>query len=124
MSNKTTDREQKRIARHQRIRRDMTGTTQQPRLCVHRSLKNFSAQVIDDTKGKTLLGMSTLDKTVRARISEKGSNINAATILGEVFATEAKKRGISQVCFDRAGYLYHGRVKAFAESARQHGLVF
>lgn len=124
MAKKTSDREQKRIARHDRIRKGLVGTPTRPRLCVHRSLTNFYAQIIDDTQGKTLFGMSTRDKGVKERVKGKGSNVQAATAFGEIFAAEAKNRGITTVCFDRAGYLYHGRVKAFAEAARQHGLVF
>lgn len=124
MSKKASDRELKRVARHDRIRQKMVGTPARPRLCVHRSLKNFSAQLIDDTQGKTLLGMSTQDKTVLDRIQKKGGNIAAATVLGEVFAAAIKNRGFTAVAFDRSGYVYHGRVKAFAEAARQQGLVF
>jgi len=123
MNKTTAAREIKRRARHQRIRRELVGTPDQPRLCVHRSLKNFCAQIVDDSKGKTILGMSTRDKDILARL-KKGGNVEAAKVLGEVFAKELKNRGISKVCFDRGGYLYHGRVKAFADAAREQGLVF
>ncbi len=101
----------------------MAGTSQRPRLCVHRSLNNLQAQIIDDSAGKIILGKSTLAKDVRAKI-KTGGNINAAAVLGQTLAAEAVKKGITQVCFDRGGYLYHGRIKAFAEAARKAGLEF
>lgn len=116
-------KEHKRIARHQRIRKDMAGTSERPRLCLHRSINNLAAQIIDDSSGKIIIGKSTLAKDVRSKI-KTGGNVNAAGILGEALATEAKKKGITKVCFDRGGYLYHGRIKAFAEAARKAGLEF
>src|SRR3989339_139758 len=116
-------KELKRVYRHQRTRKKVVGTTEQPRLCVHRSLKNFFVQVVDDSSGKVLFGMSTLNKEVRGKI-KNGGNIDAACLLGESFAAEAQKKGIKKVCFDRGGYLYHGRVKAFAESLRKGGMEF
>ena len=116
-------KEQKRNSRHQRIRKTMSGTPQRPRLCVHRSLKNIQAQIIDDASGKILFGMSTLAKDIRTKI-KSGGNVSAATALGERLAQEATKKGIKVVCFDRGGYQYHGRVKAFAEAARKGGLEF
>ncbi|MBI5415928.1 MAG: 50S ribosomal protein L18 [Candidatus Omnitrophica bacterium] len=113
-----------RIYRHKRIRKRVAGTGEQPRVCVHRSLKNFYAQAIDDTSGKILFGMSTLAKGVRSQLKDNGGNAHAAACLGEVFAAEARKKGITKVCFDRGGYLYHGCVKAFAEAARKGGLEF
>lgn len=114
---------QKRIARHSRIRKKVFGAPGKPRLCIHRSLKNMQAQIVDDIAGKVLFGMSTLDKELRSKI-KSGGNINAATLLGETFAQKAKAKGIKKVSFDRGGYLYHGRVKAFAEGARKGGLEF
>ena len=116
-------KEQQRIFRHQRIRKDMAGDSIRPRLCVHKSLNNFQAQIIDDASGKILLGKSTLAKDLRPKI-KTGGNINAAEILGQALATQAVKQGIKKVCFDRGGYLYHGRIKAFAEAARKAGLEF
>ena len=116
-------KEHKRISRHQRIRKGVAGTTQRPRLCLHRSLNNLQAQIVDDGAGKILIGKSTLAKDVKAKI-KTGGNIKAASILGEVLAAEAIKKGIKQVAFDRVGYLYHGRIKAFAEAARKGGLEF
>ena len=116
-------KEQKRIYRHQRIRKQIAGTADRLRLCVHRSLNNMHAQIIDDVQGKVLMGLSTSDKKLRSQI-KSGGNIAAATILGESFAVKAKEKKIQKVCFDRGGYLYHGRVKAFAEAARKGGLEF
>ena len=117
------EREQKRLNRHRRIRKTVSGTTERPRLCVHRSLKNFSAQVIDDTTGKVLLGMTTLAKDIKGKV-KNGGNVEAATALGEAFAKKSIDKGIKLVSFDRGGYLYHGRVKAFAEAARNGGMEF
>ena len=116
-------KENKRVFRHERIRKDMAGTPARPRLCLHRSLNNLQAQIIDDSAGKIILGKSTLAKDVRAKI-KTGGNVSAASILGEAVAAEAVKKGITKVCFDRGGYLYHGRIKAFAEAARKAGLEF
>ncbi|MFP4472296.1 MAG: 50S ribosomal protein L18 [Candidatus Omnitrophota bacterium] len=117
-------REINRISKHRRIRKRLSGTPDVPRLCVHRSLKNFSAQVIDDTSSKVLFGMTTLNKDVASQIDSKGGNISAAAALGKAFAEAAKAKGVTKVCFDRGGYLYHGRVKAFADAARENGLDF
>jgi large subunit ribosomal protein L18 len=116
--------ETKRIYRHKRIRKKMAGTTERPRLCVHRSLKNFSAYIIDDTSAKVLLGKTTLAKDIKGTTNNKGGNIKASEMLGEAFAKEAIAKGIKKVSFDRGGYMYHGRVKAFADGARKAGLEF
>ena len=118
------EREYNRILRHRRIRRKMAGTAIQPRLCVHRSLKNLTAQVIDDSSGKILLGLSTLSKNVRDKVKKIGGNVESATIFGGIFAAEAQKKGIKKVCFDRCGVVYHGRIKAFADAARAAGMEF
>ena len=120
---KLKDKEYKRIGRHKRIRKKVTGTVDQPRLCVHRSLTNLYAQIVDDSAGKVLFGMSTRNKSVLNK-AKGGGNIAAASVLGEAFAAEAQKKGIKKVCFDRGGYLYHGRIKAFAEGARKGGMEF
>jgi large subunit ribosomal protein L18 len=116
-------KEQQRLHRHQRIRDVLSGTAERPRLCLHRSLNNLQAQIVDDAAGKVLVGKSTLAKDVKAKV-KSGGNVSAAAILGEVLAAEAVKKGIKKVAFDRGGYLYHGRVKAFAEAARKGGLEF
>lgn len=116
-------REKQRLYRHARIRKKVYGTDDRPRLYVHRSLRNFSAQIINDINSKVLIGMSTLDKGIKSNLENCG-NVEAASKLGEAFAAKAKENGISKVCFDRGGYRYHGRVKAFADAARQGGLEF
>ena len=116
-------KEIKRAARHERIRKRVVGQTGRPRLCVHRSVKNIYAQIVDDVDGKVIFGISTLNKDIRQKV-KSGGNIQAAAILGEAVAALGTRKGIKQVCFDRGGYLYHGRVKAFAEAARKGGLEF
>lgn len=112
-----------RLRRHLRIRKRVVGTPKRPRLVVHRSHLHFYAQVVDDTTGRTLLALGTTSPVFRERV-KKGGNVEAAKILGELVAQAAKGKGITQVCFDRGGYLYHGRVRGFAEAAREHGLEF
>lgn len=112
-----------RIARHQRLRKKIKGTSVKPRLAVHRSLKNIFCSIIDDTAGKTLLTVSTLDKEMKKQV-KYGGNIKAAIGLGGLLAQRAKAKGISKVCFDRGGYIYHGRIKALADAARKEGLEF
>ena len=123
MQIKSNLRKIKRVARHERIRKTLSGTQERPRLCVSRSLKNISAQIIDDTSHKVITGISTLDKDLRKKL-KSGGNLQAATVLGEAIAVLAQKKGIKKVAFDRGGYLYHGRVKAVAEAARKAGLEF
>lgn len=119
------DRETTRQMRHRRIRKRLLGTPDRPRLCVHRSLKNLSCQFIDDLSNKTLLSISTLSKHYRENSNNlSGGNVEAAKLLGKLLAEEAKQRGIGRVVFDRGGYLYHGRVRALADSAREAGLEF
>ena len=104
---------------HKRIREKMTGTAQRPRLNVYRSLNHIYAQIIDDMGGKTLVSAST-----REAKSKTGGNVAAAKEIGKTVAQKAKEKGISQVVFDRGGYLYHGRIKALADAAREAGLKF
>ena len=110
-----------RKKRHARIRAKISGTPERPRLSVFRSNKHMYAQLIDDTKGVTLVSASTLDKDFDL---ENTGNIEAAKKVGELIAKRAVEKGFKSVVFDRSGYLYHGRVKALAESAREHGLEF
>ena len=112
-----------RIKRHCRGRANIIGTIQRPRLSVHRSLANLYGQIIDDTANQTLFSLSTRDKEIKAKFPYAG-NVGAATFLGEVFARRAKEKGITRVVFDRGGYLYHGRVRAFAEALRKAGMDF
>ena len=109
-----------RLKRHKRVRAKISGTPEMPRLNVFRSEANIYAQVIDDVNGVTLVSASSLDKA----IDGYGGNIAAATAVGKLVAERAKAKGIENVVFDRGGYLYHGRVKALAEGAREGGLKF
>ena len=120
---KTRNSDIQRIYRHQRIRKRISGNALKPRVCVHRSLKNLSVQLIDDTAGKVIFGMSTMAEPLRKKL-KSGGNVNAASVLGEAFAAEAQKKGFKKISFDRGGYLYHGRVKAFADAARKAGMEF
>jgi large subunit ribosomal protein L18 len=116
----------KRLARqrrHARVRRNVSGTPDRPRLCVFRSLKHIQAQVIDDTSGHTLVAASTLDSGVRSQFDGKDKSAQAA-IVGEVIAKRALEAGITQIVFDRGGYKYHGRIKSLADAARKAGLEF
>jgi large subunit ribosomal protein L18 len=112
-----------RSKRHRRILMRMQGDGARPRLVIRRSLKNIFAQLIDDTTKKCVFSLSTVDKEVKQKFPNAG-NIKAAEFFGERFAVKAKDKGITRIVFDRAGYLYHGRVKAFAESLRKGGLEF
>ena len=116
-------RNDNRLKRHERVRKDVFGTPEKPRLCVFRSSKNIYAQIIDDVNGRTLAAASTLDKDLKEKLAY-GGNKDAAKAVGEKIAEVAGKAGIKAVCFDRGGYLYHGRVKELAEGARSAGLEF
>ena len=110
-----------RKARHSRVRTKLAGTASVPRLNVFRSNSNIFAQIIDDEKGITLVSASSIDKELKL---ENGGNTQAAEKVGELIAKRAKKAKINKVVFDRGGYLYHGRVEALAEAARENGLEF
>ena len=110
-----------RRRKHIRVRKNVSGTTERPRLCVYRSNSHIYAQVIDDTTGTTLAAASSLDKDVK---TENGSNIEAAKEVGKLIASRAQDKKITEVVFDRGGYVYHGRVAALAEAAREAGLQF
>ena len=116
MINKVS-RNQMRLMRHSRVRSKIEGTSELPRLCVFRSNKNISCQVIDDVTGTTLASASSLNM-------KNGGNIEGAKVVGKEIAAACKKAKITKVVFDRGGYLYHGRVAALAESARENGLEF
>lgn len=109
--------------RHLRIRKKLSGTPDCPRLAVYRSVKHISVQLIDDVNSVTLVSASSLDKEIRAKVKH-GGNIDAARVVGEFIATRAKAKGVGDVVFDRGGNLYHGRVAALAEAAREAGLNF
>ena len=110
-------RNDRRVARHKRIRKNLTGTPEKPRLCVFRSNKNISVQIIDDVNGVTLASASTIDKELKSDIAY-GGNKDAAKAVGEAIAKRALAKGIEEVTFDRGGFLYHGRVKELAASQR------
>ncbi len=117
------DKNKDRQVRHARVRKTVVGTSERPRLNVYRSLSNIYAQIIDDSKGKTLVSASTLDKEIAEMIKGK-TKTEAAKIVGEVIGKRAKEKKIKEVVFDRGGYLYTGRVQAVADGARASGLEF
>lgn len=114
------DSNKARLKRHKRVRAKISGTGERPRLCVYRSNQNISAQVIDDVTGVTLVSASTLE----AGFEGNGSNKEAAKKVGETIAKRAIEKGITEIVFDRGGYIYHGRVLELAEGAREGGLKF
>ena len=116
-------RKDRRVARHARVRKTINGTPERPRLCVYRSLKNISVQIIDDVNKITLVSASSLDKELKSEIGY-GGNKDAAKLVGEAIAKRALAKGIETVSFDRGGFLYHGRVKELADGAREAGLKF
>ena len=116
----TTDKNKIRQRIHKRIRQRVKGTPERPRLAVYRSLVHIYAQVIDDRAGTTLVSASSNEKNATA----KGGNVAGAKEIGRLIADRAKAKGITKVVFDRGGYLYHGRVKALADAAREAGLEF
>ncbi len=116
-------RQEVRVKKHKRIRNRFSGTAERPRLAVFRSNSHMYAQIIDDTVGSTLVSASTLEKEVKAEL-EKTNNVDAAAYVGTVIAKRALEKGITTVVFDRGGYIYHGKVAALAEAAREAGLQF
>lgn len=115
----TNTREVRRKSRHRRLRKRIAGMPERLRLSLYRSTNHLFAQIVDDVAGKTLLGCSTKDERLKLAT---GGNISAAEALGKLIAVEATSKGIKQVVFDRGGYVYHGRVKAFADAVRAGGL--
>ncbi|MFL5539285.1 MAG: 50S ribosomal protein L18 [Longimicrobiaceae bacterium] len=120
---RTKTREDKRLRRHRRVRGKVHGSAERPRLVVHRSINHLEGQVIDDVAGRTIVGLSTNAPDLRAKRGELNKT-DASRELGKALAEKAKAAGVDKVVFDRGGYLYHGRVKAFAEGAREGGLDF
>ena len=116
-------RSEVRVKKHRRIRNRLSGTTACPRLAVFRSNNHMYAQIIDDTVGNTLVSASTLKKDVKANL-EKTNNVDAAAYLGKVIAEKAIEKGIKDVVFDRGGFIYHGKIQALADAAREAGLNF
>lgn len=117
---KKVSRNAERKIRHARVRKTVKGTAERPRLCVYKSLNNIYADIIDDQKNATLVSVSTLSKDIKA----KGSNVDAAKEVGTAIAKAALDKKIKKVVFDRNGYIYHGKVEALADAARQAGLEF
>jgi large subunit ribosomal protein L18 len=124
MKSKATPRLEGRRRRHLRIRKKVNGTAVRPRMTVYRSLNHIYVQLVDDLAGRTLLTLSSSDKDVRASLAGSKGKIAASKAVGVHVARLAKEKGIERVCFDRGGYLYHGRVKAVADGAREGGLNF
>ena len=120
---KKADKNANRLQRHKRVRRKVFGTPQRPRLCVFRSSNNIYAQIIDDTNRVTLVAASSLEEAVKSAVNHTG-NKDAAKKVGELVAKKAVEKGITEVVFDRGGYIYHGRIKELAEGAREAGLKF
>ena len=120
---KKRSRNDMRVVRHERLRRTLAGTAEAPRMAVYHSLNHIYVQLIDDDKGHTLAAASTLEKSVKEGL--KGTcNVEAAKIVGKLAAERAKAKGIESVVFDRGGHMYHGKVKALADAAREAGLKF
>ena len=117
------DKNADRKVRHARVRKNLSGTSLRPRLDVYRSTKYIYAQIIDDTIGNTLVSASTLQKEVKAEL-EKTNNVDAAAYLGTVLGKKAVEAGITEVVFDRGGFIYQGKIQAFADAAREAGLNF
>ena len=116
-------RQKVRVKKHRRMRNRLSGTAQRPRLAVFRSNNHMYAQIIDDTVGNTLVSASTLEKDVKAEL-EKTNNVDEAAYLGTVIAKRAIEKGIDTVVFDRGGFIYHGKIAALADAAREAGLEF
>ena len=119
----TESRNDRRVMRHKRVRKTLSGTHSQPRMCVYRSNQNISVQIIDDVNHTTLCSASSLEKELKAEIGY-GGNKEAAKKVGEAIGKRALAKGIETVTFDRGGFLYHGRVKELADGAREAGLKF
>lgn len=120
---KKTSRTKVRVKKHRRLRNNLIGTSERPRLVVFRSDKHMYAQVIDDLTGHTLAAASTVEKDIKSNL-EKTNNVAAASLVGETVAKRAVEKGVKEVIFDRGGYIYQGKVKALADSAREAGLKF
>lgn len=117
------DKNKARLKRHLRVRKKIQGTAERPRLNVYRSSKHIYAQLIDDVAGVTLVSASTIDKGLSSEIGN-GGNVESARKVGELIAKRAQEKGVKNVVFDRGGYLYHGRIQALADAAREAGLEF
>ncbi|MBN1850491.1 MAG: 50S ribosomal protein L18 [Deltaproteobacteria bacterium] len=121
---RTIRRADARLKRKKRVRKGIKGVPKRPRLCVFRTLNHIYAQIIDDSTARTLIAASSLSKEIQPQINGKESNREGASIVGKSIAARALEKGIKKVVFDRNGFLYHGRIKALAEAAREGGLEF
>ena len=124
MADKQIRKQKMKKRRQMRIRKKIVGTAERPRLAIFRSLKHIQAQLIDDATGHSLLGLSSNSKDLKEQLNSINGKCDKSREVGKALAARAQEAGISQVVFDRAGYLYHGRVKALAEGAREGGLKF
>lgn len=120
---KKVSRQAVRVKKHRKLRKKISGTSERPRLAVYRSNNNIYAQVIDDIKGTTIVAASTVEKAIKDSL-EKTNDVAAAVAVGEAVAKKALDKGVDTVVFDRGGYIYHGKVKALADAAREAGLKF
>ncbi|HEY2930497.1 MAG TPA: 50S ribosomal protein L18 [Acidobacteriota bacterium] len=121
LQKETHNRQRKKV--HLRIRKTLRGTGERPRLNIYRSLNHIYAQLIDDSLGRTLVSASTLSRDAKAGV-KRGGNVEAAKTVGKLIAQRARAKGVESVVFDRSGYIYHGRIRALAEAAREAGLKF
>ena len=119
-----TDKRDARLKRKKRVRKKIQGTPERPRLTVFKTAKHIYAQIIDDTTGRTLVSAATVCKDVKPKVKGIGGNIKGAVLVGESIGKKGKTKGIKEVVFDRGSFLYHGRVKALADAAREKGLIF
>jgi len=117
-------RSERRLRRKSRVRRKIRGNPDKPRLCVFRTARHIYAQIIDDSVGKTLAAVSSLSKDLRSKVGKDGGNKKGAALVGAAIGELALSKGIKKIAFDRNGFLYHGRVKALSEAARESGLEF
>jgi large subunit ribosomal protein L18 len=124
ITKKMKGKRERRERAHLRVRKRVRGTEERPRLSIYKSLRFIYAQVIDDDKGTTLVAASSADPALREQLGKSTSGKAAAKLVGELVAERAKERGVDKVVFDRGGYVYHGRIQALAEAAREKGLQF
>jgi len=118
------DKKANRLKRKRRVRKKIEGSSERPRLTVFKTARHMYAQIIDDSKGITLLSASTISKDIKSKAKGIGGNIKGAKLIGETLGKKGKQKGIEGVIFDRNGFLYHGRIKALADAARENGLKF
>jgi large subunit ribosomal protein L18 len=118
------DKKANRLKRKRRVRKKIEGSSERPRLTVFKTARHIYAQIIDDSKGITLLSASTISKDIKSKAKGIGGNIKGAKLIGETLGKKGKQKGVEEIVFDRNGFLYHGRIKALADAARENGLKF